>query len=90
MIGAELIVVNTDLTQCIARAMAGRYLYQRVRVGCSRLLSTGLGSGRERVFVVGVGMTKFQKVPQCLVNYSRDSKNHMNRNLTTVPSSCYL
>ena len=42
--------------------MAGRYLCQRVRLGCSRLLSTGLGSGRERVFVVGVGMTKFQKV----------------------------
>ena len=42
--------------------MAGRYLCQRVRLGCSRLLSTGLRGGRERVFVVGVGMTKFQKV----------------------------
>ena len=42
--------------------MAGRYLCQRVGLGYSRLLSTGLGSGRERVFVVGVGMTKFQKV----------------------------
>ena len=33
--------------------MAGRYLW-------SRLLSTGLGSGRESFFVVVMGLTKFQ------------------------------
>ena len=35
--------------------MAGRYLW-------SRLLSTGLGSGRESFFAVVMGLTKFQKV----------------------------